>query len=297
MPPVLNSLPALLEETRQSWNIATAAHNAHKPGQGEWLREHSSLFPEEVELLGDIAGRELLHLCCNSGQDSISLLLHHGARCTGVDLSDVAVEAARALASAAGAPLTVNHDEVLHFVENTDQRFDIVYGSYGFLPWIHDLPRLFRGIRRVLRPGGRFVVVEFHPIVWCFDEEFRLCDPYFAPGLFFSDPVSDYVGAANGALSPSGHVELTTVYDNPYRAHAAQQSVGDIVTALLDAGLLLTALREWPWANGCRLNSSLVPMGPLGWEARRFVPPAGVPSTPLMVGLCGSTPLTHASPG
>jgi SAM-dependent methyltransferase len=275
----------LLEETRQSWNIATAAHNAHKAGQGEWLRTHSTLFPEEVGLLGDIRGRDLLHLCCNSGQDTISLALHHGARCTGVDMSDVAVEAARALSATAGAGLTVHQDEVIHFLEETDQRYDVVYGSYGFLPWIHDLPRLFLGALRVLRPGGRLVALEFHPMAWSFDPDFRLRDPYFAPGHLFSEPVSDYVGAAGGALSPSGHVEGAAAYDNPHRAHAAQQPVGDIVTALLEAGFTLEALREWPYANGCRLNPSLVAEGEDGWAARRFVPPPGVPSIPLMVGL------------
>ncbi|HNH48748.1 MAG TPA: hypothetical protein PKY30_17030, partial [Myxococcota bacterium] len=53
------SLTPEQEETRQSWNVATAAHNAHKVDQGRWLRQNSSLFPEEVGLLGDISGKEL----------------------------------------------------------------------------------------------------------------------------------------------------------------------------------------------------------------------------------------------
>ena len=87
-------------------------------------------------------------------------------------------------------------------------------------------------------------------------------------------------------LAPHRQPELAQwLNDNPHRAHAAQQPVGDIVTALLEAGFTLEALREWPYANGCRLNPSLVAEGEDGWAARRFVPPTGVPSIPLMVGL------------
>ncbi len=273
------------DETRQSWNLATAAHNAHKKDQGRWLRQHSSLFPEEVDLLGDIRGQELLHLCCNSGQDTLSLQLHHGARCTGVDLSEVAVAAARQIAGDAETTLPFVHDEVLHFLNHTPARFDVVFGSYGFLPWMHDLRAVTRGIQRVLRPGGRLVVVEFHPMAWSFDADFHLRDPYFAPGTFFSDPVSDYVGAAGGALSPSGHKELETDYVNPHRSHAVQHTVADIVNALISAGMKIERLEEWPWSNGCRLNPSLVERGPEELDRRRFVPPAGLPSIPLMVGV------------
>jgi SAM-dependent methyltransferase len=273
------------EETRQSWNVATAAHNVHKVDQGRWLRQNSSLFPEEVGLLGDISGKELLHLCCNSGQDTISLQLRQGARCCGVDMSEVAIAAARQIAAEAEADLPFVHDEVLHFLEHTERRVDVVFGSYGFLPWMHDLPQVARGIRRVLRPGGRLVVVEFHPMAWSFDAEFRLVEPYFAPGVFFSDPVSDYVGAAEGALSPSGHKEVSEVYVNPHRSHAVQHSLADIVNALVGAGLPIQRMEEWPWSNGCRLNPALVARGSEGLDARRFQPPPGVPSIPLMMGV------------
>lgn len=274
----------LLEETRQSWNVATRAHNAHKQAQGPWLRENSTLFPEELGLLGDVSGQQLLHLCCNSGQDTVSLAKHHGALCTGVDFSDEALSTARALAAEAGAEVSFQQDEAVHFVESTTARFDVVFGSYGFLPWMRDLPRLLRGIRRVLRPGGRFVVLEFHPMAWSFDEGFRLRDPYFTDQPF-SEPVSDYVGNAGGALSPSGHQETVEPYHNPHRAHAFQQPTAEIVMAVLGAGLALEGLYEWPYSNGCRIHDGLVPMGAEGLPARRFTTPPGVPSLPLMLGL------------
>ena len=282
-----------LEETRLSWNVATAAHNAHKAAQGEWLRTHSTLFPEELTLLGDVRGARLLHVCCNSGQDTVSLARHHGAACTGVDFSEEAITTARRLAAEVGLELPFHHDEALRFLEGTPERFDVVYGSYGFLPWMLDLPAILRGVRRVLRPGGRFVVLEFHPMAWSFDERFQLRDPYFTEQLF-SDPVSDYVGAAGGALSPSGHREVAEPFANPHRAHSAQHTIEQTVMACLRAGLVLEQLREWPFSNGCRIHEGLVPAGAEGLDARRFTTPPGVPTLPLMLGVVARLPTTAA---
>lgn len=279
------------EDTQRSWDVATRAHNAHKRDQGAWLREHSTLFPEEVALLGDVRDRALVHLCCNSGQDSISLARTLGARVTGVDFSGEAVATARRLSEEAGVPLALEQAEVVAWLESTPPgRFEVAFASYGCLPWMEDFPRFARGVARVLAPGGRFVCVEFHPMAWSFDAAFALRDPYFAPGHAFSEPVSDYVGKSGGALSPSGHVALDAPYENPHPAHAYQQTVAELVTGLLDAGLALEALREWPWANGCRLHDGLVPLGAEGLDARRFAPPPGVPSLPLMLGLVARRP-------
>jgi 2-polyprenyl-3-methyl-5-hydroxy-6-metoxy-1,4-benzoquinol methylase len=81
----------LHEANRVSWNEATRAHNAHKRGQAAFLRAGgSTLFPEEVALLGNVRGQRVLHLQCNSGQDSLSLVAQ-GALVTGVDISDEAI--------------------------------------------------------------------------------------------------------------------------------------------------------------------------------------------------------------
>ena len=75
----------LHEENRRSWNAATAAHNTHKVDQAAFLRSGgSTLFPEELELLGAVEGLRIAHLQCNAGQDSLSLAAL-GATVTGVD--------------------------------------------------------------------------------------------------------------------------------------------------------------------------------------------------------------------
>lgn len=274
----------LLDETRRSWNLATQAHNRHKRDQAAFLRGGgSTLFPEEVELAGDVRGKRLLHLLCNSGQDSLSFV-RRGAVVTGVDMSDEAIAFARRLSEEASLPATFHESEAQAFLESAEPGgFDVVFMSYGALIWIADLPRLFRGIQRVLVPGGRYVNVDFHPLVWGFDEQFHLHEPYFAPGHAFSDPVSDYVGASREGLAPSGFLAGegdAAAYVNPHKAHSYQHPVADQLTAMIDAGLAITTVREYPYANGCRVIRSLVER-----EGRRFTMPDGVPNIPLMLAM------------
>ena len=92
-----------LEATRLSWNVATRAHNSHKREQAAFFRAGgSTLFPEELELLGDARGERLLHMQCNAGQDSLSLVTKTGARVLGVDMSDEAIAFARTLSNESG---------------------------------------------------------------------------------------------------------------------------------------------------------------------------------------------------
>ncbi|MCD2105892.1 methyltransferase domain-containing protein [Rhodococcus erythropolis] len=101
-----------VEMNRLSWNAATVAHNSHKGDQAQFFRNGgSTLFPEEVALLGEIAGSSILHLQCNSGQDSLSLAAL-GANVTGVDLSDSAIDFARTLSADSGIAAEFERGEV-----------------------------------------------------------------------------------------------------------------------------------------------------------------------------------------
>lgn len=102
----------LHETNRLAWNEATRAHNSHKADQARFLREGgSTLFPEELKLLGDVAGLSLLHLQCNAGQDTLSLA-RRGASVTGVDISDEAIAFARRLSAESGIPGTFHRADV-----------------------------------------------------------------------------------------------------------------------------------------------------------------------------------------
>src|SRR5205807_5965692 len=102
----------LHEDNRRSWNAATRAHNSHKRDQAAFLRGGgSTLFPEELELIGELSGRSLLHLGCNSGQDTLSLA-RLGARVTGIDISDEAIAFAERLSEESGIAGTFERADV-----------------------------------------------------------------------------------------------------------------------------------------------------------------------------------------
>jgi 2-polyprenyl-3-methyl-5-hydroxy-6-metoxy-1,4-benzoquinol methylase len=96
----------LHEKNRLSWNAAMPAQNSHKQDQAAFLRAGgSALFPEEGELLGEISGLSLVHLLCNDGEGTLSCA-NLGARVTGVDISDAAIQIARRLSVETGIPAT-----------------------------------------------------------------------------------------------------------------------------------------------------------------------------------------------
>lgn len=270
-----------VDAQRRSWNVATRHHNAHKGDQAAFLRGGGdTLFPEDLALLGPLEGRRLAHLQCNAGQDSLCLA-RRGALVTGVDLSDEAIGFARTLSTSTGIAATFVESELLAWLHTTPARFDLAFSSYGAAGWLQDLDAWASGIARVLVPGGRFVYVEFHPLVWSIGADLRLSkDDYFATEPFV-DPVGDYVAASGAALGAVAKVEHEP---NAIAAHSWQHGLGQLVTALSKAGLRLEALHEYPYANGCRVNDALV------LDGRRWVWPEGTARVPLMFGLAVGRP-------
>jgi SAM-dependent methyltransferase len=272
----------LHEANRLSWNAATRAHNSHKGDQARFLREGgSTLFPEELELLGELRGRSLLHLQCNSGQDTLSLAAR-GAQVTGVDISDEAIDFARALSAGSGLPGTFERSDVYDWLASAPPaRFDRVFCSYGVTFWLSDLNLWAEGISRVLKPGGRFVLVEFHPVLWLFDEKLRLTYPY-GGGHHLTEAigVGDYVARSGEGLVHWGYEEGVRDFQNPHPCHGFQWGLGDVINPLLRHGLLLERLEEYCYANGCQVLEGMREA-----PGHRYLLPEGVPELPLMFGL------------
>ena len=211
----------------------------------------SSLKPLEREELGDVAGRSLLHLQCHFGMDTISWA-RLGARVTGVDFSEPAVEAARGLARELSTPARFVPADVLEL--DLGERFDVVFTSYGAICWLEDLARWAHTIVRHLRPGGVFYMVEFHPLAGALsDDGRRLEAPYLSTGRAERyDQSGSYADPGAGTEHPS------------YEWH---HGLGDVVAALLAAGLELEFLREHAWSSyGC--FPYLQQEGPHRWVIR-----------------------------
>jgi SAM-dependent methyltransferase len=201
---------------RAAWNARTRVHLASKfYDLGSFRAGASSLKPIELEQVGDVRGKSLLHLQCHFGQDTLSWA-RLGARVTGLDLSDEAVTAARALAQ----ELSVD----ARFVE-----------ANGVLGWLPDMTRWARAAAACLKPGGVLHLVEFHPLVWTFDDAFeQIAYAYDGHG----EPiVTEETGTYADRSAP---VTLKEVGFN--------HGIGTVVSALLDAGLTLERLRELDWS-------------------------------------------------
>ncbi|MBH8574080.1 class I SAM-dependent methyltransferase [Nostocaceae cyanobacterium CENA369] len=219
----------LHEENRLSWNEATRAHNSHKGNQAKFFREgDNTLFPEEKELLGNITGLSVVHLQCNSGQDSLSLA-RLGAIVTGVDISDEAIAFAQKLSEESEIPVNFYRADVFDWLDETANKkelFDIVFSSYGAICWISNLSLWAKGIAAIIKSGGRLVIVEFHPVAMMFDSDWSHKFPYFSGGkpLTWEDGIGDYVAISKQGLALSEYETGIENFRNPYRSHEFQCS-------------------------------------------------------------------------
>ncbi|MCF3110293.1 class I SAM-dependent methyltransferase [Niabella sp. CC-SYL272] len=170
---------------KASWNNKVRFHlESDFYDVNGFINGASSLNNIELNLLGDVAGKRILHLQCHFGQDSISLA-RMGAQVTGIDLSDKAIEAANDLAAKTHTKAEARFIccDLYDLPHHLNETFDIVFTSYGTIGWLPDLDRWASVIATFLKPGGIFVFAEFHPVVWMFDDEFdKIGYSYFNTG-------------------------------------------------------------------------------------------------------------------
>lgn len=157
---------------KASWNKRTEIHvNSEFYDLDSFKAGKSSLNSIELELLGDVSGKKILHLQCHFGQDSLSLA-RLGAKVTGVDLSDKAIEKANLLTQELGLNANFICCDIYDLPNHLEEQFDVVFTSYGTIGWLPDLDQWASVVSRFLKPQGKFVFAEFHPVVWMFDDYF-----------------------------------------------------------------------------------------------------------------------------
>ncbi len=278
------------QDNRRAWNAATPVHNSHKRDQAAFLRRGgSTLFPEEMKLLGDVGGVKLVHLQCNAGQDTLSLA-RLGAEVTGVDISDEAIAFARQLAEDVAMEAEFARADVYDWLREaaaSERRYDVAFCSYGALPWLSELDAWAEGIAGILNPGGRLVLVEFHPVAMMFGDGWERRLPYFYGGepLSFDSGIDDYVAASGEALAPSGFQEGEREFENPHPCHEWVWTLSEVFGALTGAGFAVTRFEEYPYSNGFKMFPDMELQ-----RGNRWVPPPGVPNLPLMFGLVAARP-------
>jgi len=221
------------DANKTTWNNKVKVHaksdmydlEAFKTGE-------SSLMPYELEALGDVSGKSLLHLQCHFGQDTLSWN-RKGAKCTGVDLSDEGINLAQSLNEELKLDVHFVCCNVLDTSKFVKDTFDIVFTSYGVIGWLPDLKPWGKMIAQRLKKGGTFFMAEFHPIVWMFD--------------YLEDkPIMKY-----------GYMQEEVIYEEYEGTYANQNSkmvskeygwnhdLSEVVNALTAAGLQIEYLKEF----------------------------------------------------
>lgn len=169
------------DANRESWNKRTPIHKASVfYGLDGFKKGATSLNKTELEELGDVKGKKLLHLQCHFGMDTLSWA-REGAIVTGVDFSEDAIVSARELAEELHLPATFICSNVYDLLQHQELAgsFDMVFTSYGVIGWLPDLNQWAAVIAFLLKPGGLFYMAEFHPVVWMMDEHFDFIKYYY----------------------------------------------------------------------------------------------------------------------
>ncbi len=258
---------------RTNWNQRTPVHaNSDFYDLDGFRRGRQTLRDIERNQIGDVAGKQLLHLQCHLGIDTLSWA-RLGAKATGVDFSDWAIALARELNAQIGADARFICANVYELPAVLDQQFDLVCTTYGVLAWLPDLERWAQVVSRHLKPGGTFLIVEFHPLLGTFEptpQGIEVVHSYFSHQLQMPGNAPSYTGSE---LIESPSIEW-------------QHSLGDVVTALAGAGLSIQSLREYPYC-AYRAFPNMV-LGPDDWW--RF--PENNDSIPQMFSIKAQKPAT-----
>lgn len=222
------------EANRRGWNQRTTAHLQSSFYDVEnWKRGQTSLQAIELREVGDVRGKKLLHLQCHFGQDTLSWA-REGALVTGCDLSDVAIDAARSLSAELDIPARFECCNVYDLREHLDDRFDIVFTSYGTIGWLPDLKPWAEVIAHFLKPGGFFYMADFHPVLWMLDDDMAFLKyPYHNAGVIQTEQTGTYADR---------HADLQ------YTEYGWNHSLSEIINSLLQQGLRLEFLHEFPYS-------------------------------------------------
>ncbi len=195
------------------------------------LSERPGLPDAIRELLPDIAGKHVLHLMCGTGEASAQLA-GLGALVTGVDVWEQALASAR---ERAPNVLFIQGDPHELPLQLQRRRFDLVYSGGGLLRYLHDLDVWANGVVGALRAGGELVLCDTHPALECIDPtSLRWRADYFERALVVQSRLGE-----------------------PREVHLWQ--LGEVVTAVARAGLVVLRLEELPSLAPARRQDPRVP--------------------------------------
>jgi SAM-dependent methyltransferase len=230
-----------------SWDERAPAHAAssdyHVAAFADDPAHLSGVVRFDLPRLGDIRGLRGVHLQCHIGTDTVSLA-RLGATMTGLDFSPASLAEARRIAELAGTPVEYVESDVYDAADKLERgSFDLVYTGIGAICWLPDIRRWARVVADLLRPGGRLFIREGHPVLWAIPDDPRP-DGLLTLELPYFEQEEPTIWTEGGTYveTDAEFVHNTT--------HEWNHGLGEVVTALLDAGMAVTGLTEHdtvPW--------------------------------------------------
>jgi SAM-dependent methyltransferase len=265
-----------IRTNRDLWDrLAKIHHDSEFYDVESFLKGKQTLDPVEMEELPDVAGKQLLHLMCHFGLDTLSLA-RLGAQVTGVDFSSEAIDLARSLAKTTGIDATFVCSDVYNAPKHLKKKFDAVFTSGGVLTWLPDLKKWASVITALLKPGGFFYIREFHPFASIFDDE-------EATGLSVRYPY--FQGREPLMFESEGSYASGDLKTGLMKAYEWNHPISRIVNVLIEQGLNIRYLHEFPFTSYKALPFMVED------EKGRWILPEFANSVPLMFSLMAVKPL------
>jgi SAM-dependent methyltransferase len=239
-------MPEHIEINRRMWDERAPAH-ATAPEYALARFEDDPAFLSDVvrfdlPRLRDISGLRGVHLQCHIGTDTLSLS-RLGATMSGLDFSAASIAVARELAARVDTEIDYHVADVYDAIDVLGVAgYDLVFTGIGALGWLPDITRWGRVVAALLRPGGRLFIREGHPVLW------SLSDPRPDGLVAIEYPYFEQVEPM--VWDEEGTYVTTDVAFKHTVSHEWNHGLGEVVTALLEAGLVITELVEHdsvPW--------------------------------------------------
>jgi len=222
------------EHNRESWNELTPLHISSDFYDLEGFKKgKTSLNHIELEELGDVKGKKLLHLQCHFGMDTLSFA-RLGADVTGIDISDKSIKKAIELSEELAIPARFIRSNVYEIDNVLNEPFDIIYTSYGAINWLDNLDSWAKLISRYLKPGGVFYMVEFHPFIYTLNEDCEIEEHYFKTSQIESLVDESYTDNSIVSKKELKHVEW-------------HHSLSEVLNSLIGNGLQVELFKEFPY--------------------------------------------------
>ena len=223
-----------LKINQKAWNDKTLVHlTSEFYDQTSFLEGKNSLKKPELDVLGDVRGKKILHLQCHFGQDTLSLA-RLGAIVTGLDFSNVAIENAVKINDQLGLNASFICSDVYSLPDDLIGQFDIVFTSYGTIGWLPELKSWAETIKKALAPGGKFIMVDFHPFIWTFDNDVQKIEYDY----FNSEPIIEEIeGTYADRNAP---IKTQTISWN--------HGIGEILNTKIQAGISIQEFSEMDYS-------------------------------------------------